>query len=326
MLLCCSNSLAGNNQQLLGVNLAGAEFDHGTFWPNNQEFDYFQGKGMTVFRLPFRWERLQPQLNQDFDKNQMSDLMTAVNRGTENGSFVIIDPHNYARYNHQLIGSAAVPHEAFADLWTRLANIFLNNPRVIFGLMNEPHSMPTEQWRDSANMAIAAIRATGSDHLILVPGNAWTGAHSWTQNWYGTPNAQVMLSIVDPNNNYAFDLHQYFDGNFSGTSPDCSIGHGAAQLQSVTDWLRTHQKMGFLGEFGGADNNNCEQSVTNALDYIQVNSDVWLGWSWWAAGPEWGEYIFTLEPTNNFQTDRPQMSWLQPYLSDSDIIFASGFE
>ena len=25
--------------------------------------------------------------------------------------------------------------------------------------------------------------------LILVPGNGWTGAHSWTQNWYGSSNA-----------------------------------------------------------------------------------------------------------------------------------------
>jgi endoglucanase len=50
------------------VNLAGADFGEGnlpgTFdvdytYPTFEEVDYFVGKGMNVFRIPFRWERLQ---------------------------------------------------------------------------------------------------------------------------------------------------------------------------------------------------------------------------------------------------------------------------
>lgn len=53
---------------LSGVNLAGAEFGGnsipGVFgtdyiYPLEEEVDYFVGKGMNVFRIPFRWERLQ---------------------------------------------------------------------------------------------------------------------------------------------------------------------------------------------------------------------------------------------------------------------------
>jgi len=326
--LVCSPAYADHTPQLSGVNLAGAEFNHGTFWPTEDEFSYFKAKGMNVFRIPFLWERLQPGLNQDFAQDQRDNLLTTINRATDNGTYAIIDPHNYARYQGQLIGSNAVPNSAFADLWRRLALLFADNPRVIFGLMNEPNSMPTEQWRDSANIAIAAIRDTGADQLILVPGNAWTGAHSWTQSWYGTPNAVVMQTIVDPIEHFAFDLHQYFDTDFSGTNPNCISGHGEMQLMEVTSWLRTHNKQGFLGEFAGADNSNCEQSVISALNFMQANSDAWLGWSWWAAGPEWGEYIFTLEPTSDFTTDRPQMSWLEPFLmlNLSNAIFANGFE
>jgi endoglucanase len=36
----------------------------------------------------------------------------------------------------------------------------------------------------------------------MVPGNGWTGAHSWFQAYYGTPNASVMSGIVDPGNNF----------------------------------------------------------------------------------------------------------------------------
>ena len=202
---------------------------------------------------------------------------------------------------------------------------------VNFGLMNEPHSMSTEAWLSAANAAIAAIRATGAQQLILVPGNAWTGAHSWAQNWYGTPNAQVMDGIVDSGANFAHELHQYFDGDFSGTSACCSSGVGQAQLSGVTDWLRARGKRGFLGEFAGGNSPACRTAIDSALTYLHANNDVWLGWSWWAAGPQWGEYIFTLQPSSNPPQDRPQMVWLSPYLADvpappAALLFADGFE
>ena len=323
--LLTSAAPAHPQTELTGVNIAGAEFDHGTFWPTQQEVTYFVGKGMNVVRIPFLWERLQPTLNGSFNAGQAAGLMEAVDKVTSAGAVAIIDPHNYARYNGSLIGSAQVPDSAFADLWTRLASAFIDNPRVVFGLMNEPHSMPTEQWRDSANVAIAAIRATGATQLILVPGNAWTGAHSWTQNWYGTSNSVAMLAITDPMNHFAFELHQYFDSDFSGTSPTCVAGNGSAQLTSVTQWMRSHGYRAFLGEFAGADNPDCQASVESALSYMDANQDVWLGWTWWAAGSEWGEYIFTLEPTGNFTVDRPQMSWLEPHFFPF-AIFDDDFE
>src|SRR5262245_39658987 len=55
-----------------GVNLSGAEFGSvptpgnlGTYgtsytYPTNNEVTYYMGKGMNIFRLPFRWERMQP--------------------------------------------------------------------------------------------------------------------------------------------------------------------------------------------------------------------------------------------------------------------------
>jgi endoglucanase len=127
---------------------------------------------MTTFRLPFRWERLQPQRQRDFDGAELSRLTTTVNRLLDKGAIVLIDPHNYARYGAGLIGSD-VSDADFADFWRRLAGLFKGNSRVLFGLMNEPHDMATEQWVRSANAAIDAIRGTGANNLkrrCLVPG------------------------------------------------------------------------------------------------------------------------------------------------------------
>jgi endoglucanase len=318
-----------------GVNLAGADFGEGNLpgiynthytYPTSAEVDYFLGQGLNTFRLPFRWERLQQSLNAPFNAAEFGRLDGFVDYATEQGAYVVLDPHNYARYHGNVVGSGAVPHAAFADFWSRLANEYKDNDRVIFGLMNEPNTMPTEQWRDAANAAITAIRNTGATNLVLVPGNAWTGAHSWTQNWYGTPNATAMLSIVDPGNNFAFDVHQYLDDNSSGGSSQIvSPTIGQERLVQFTNWLEANNRRGFLGEFAVANSRIGtlstqigDEAIDNMLDYIEAHGDVWLGWTWWAAGPWWGNYMFTLEPTNlgqPTQTDRPALAVLQPHLA-----------
>ncbi|AKU94134.1 Cellulase [Labilithrix luteola] len=53
--------------------------------------------------------------------------------------------------------------------------------------------------------------------------------------------------------------------------------------------------------------------MTDMMNYMMQNTDVLQGWLWWAAGPGWGEYSLTIEPKNG--QDRPQMSWISPFLT-----------
>jgi endoglucanase len=321
-----------------GVNLAGAEFGQTSLpgvynthytYPTQAEVDYFRSKGMNVIRLPFRWERLQQSANASFNTAEFNRLNAFVSATTAKGVSVILDPHNFARYypdpgNYQsssqgLVGSD-VPNSVFSNFWFRVADVYRTNSRVIFNLVNEPNSMPTEQWVSAANAAIAAIRAAGATNLILVPGNAWTGAWTWHQNWYGTPNAQAMLNIVDPGNNYAYDVHQYLDSNGSGGSTNIvSPTIGAERLAGFTQWLKNNSRKGFLGEFAVANSTIGsgigDEAISNLLTHIEANADVWLGWTWWAAGPWWGNYMFTLEPANLASpTDRPAMNILESHI------------
>ncbi len=318
------NNTVLSQVQFGGVNLAGAEFGGnnlpGTFnknytYPTNKEVDYFVGKGMNVFRLPFLWERLQQNESGPLNSAELSRIKTFVDYAASKEAYTILDPHNYARYYGEVIGEK-LPVEAFADFWQKLASEFKDNPYVFFGLMNEPHGMETELWLSDANAAIQAIRSTGAKNLILVPGNAYTGAHSWTANWYGTPNGTVMQDIVDPADNYAFELHQYLDDNSSGTSETCvNTTIGSERLKGVTNWLRQHNARGFLGEFGISANETCLQALDDMLSYMDENSDVWLGWTYWAAGPWWGDYMFSVEPKDG--EDRPQMDVLEKHLGNS---------
>ena len=293
---------------LQGINLAGAEFgslggavgvDYS--YPTARTIAYFAQKGLNSVRLPFRWERLQPVLNGPLDSGELARLTTTVKSVRANGMTVILDVHNYARYRDNLIGSNAVPNSAFANFWSQLSAHFANQDKVVFGLMNEPHNMKVKSWLTSANIATAAIRETGAKNLILVPGSTWTGAHSWQSSTDDGNNGKTMLGFVDPDNNYAFEVHQYFDQDYSGTSASCYGSAGALTgLKSFTGWLNANGKRGYLGEFGTGNSDACLSALSDALTIVKSNPDVWTGWAYWAAGDRWpASYILSVQPVAN---------------------------
>ncbi len=303
-----------------GVVLAGGDFGdrrpgvraiygQNYIYPSPAEMDYFRGKGMNIIRFPFHWVDLQPALNQPLDPAVLGRIKEVVKEATGRRQTVLLDPQDFARYYAKTIGSADVPNAAFADFWGQVAGQFKDNPRVWFGLMNEPHDIPNDQWLGAANAAIAAIRKSGARNLILVPGIAWTGAYSWASSG----NAQTMLGIHDPQNHFLFEVHQYLDADSSGTQPNAvSPTIGSERLREFTLWCRTHHQHGFLGEIGAANNPAALAATDDMLRYMEANRDVWVGFTWWAAGPWWGEYMFTLEPKDG--KDRPQMAILRPHL------------
>lgn len=286
-----------------GVNLSGAEFGgctkavtYGTkyIYPTTKIFDTFLALGMNTFRLPFCWERLQPSANGALDSAELGRLDSAVNYATGKGAYIVLDPHNYASYWGSKLGSDS-DNAAFANFWQKLAAHYKGNDRVIFGLMNEPHGLSGEAWLGAANAAIAAIRKQNANNLILVPGVAWSGAHSWSSTSYGTANAVTMLNVKDAANNYAYEMHQYLDSNSSGTHTECvSADIGAKRVAKATEWLQQNNRRGFLGEFGAANNSVCREALHNMLDSITQNADVWIGWTYWSAGAWLGNYMFAL--------------------------------
>jgi endoglucanase len=311
-----------------GVNIAGGEFwlarktndAHPQYganysYPTKAEIDYFAGKGMNFFRYQFLWETLQPQLRAPLDQADLDRLKTSVRYATSRKLVVLLDPHDYARYYEtNIIGGPDVSAADFADFWRRLSAEFADDPYVWFGLVNEPNNMPTQQWFDDANAAIAAIRGTGARNMILVPGNSWTGAHSWTSEDYGgESNAKGILTVKDPLNYWAIEVHQYLDEDSSGTHNDVvSRTIGSERLKDFVNWCRQNKMRAFLGEFGVPVAPNAEASLQDMLESMERDKDVWLGWTWWAAGSRWGDYMFTIEPENG--KDRPQMAWLEPHL------------
>ena len=314
------NAFAEETQQLVGVNIAGAEFNgsklpgrHGFdyIWPSADEITRFANAGFTVIRVPFLWPRLQPELNGPLDSNEVKLLDSVIEAGKKNNIKIVLDPHNYGNYRGNMIGSEAVSVTSFGDLWKKLADRYKDHPNVIFNLMNEPNKQKVAEWASQAQVAIDAIRSTGAKQLILVPGTHWTGAHSWV----GNGNAEAMKSIKDPQNNYAFDMHQYFDSDSSGTKPSCVSGDiGVVRLERATKWLNDNGQRAFLGEFGASTDPVCLKALDNTLKYLKQNQNVWIGWTYWAAGKWWGNYMFNIQSLD--AEKNPQFGIIKNYLVD----------
>jgi endoglucanase len=92
-------------------------------------------------------------------------------------------------------------------------------------------------------------------------------------------------------------MHQYLDVDGSGTHAECvSRTIGVERLKEATAWLKQHRKVGIIGEFAGGNNEQCKVAIRGMLEYMVQNKDVWKGALWWAAGPWWKDYMYSMEP------------------------------
>jgi endoglucanase len=311
-----------------GANIAGGDFGrvpgiYGTdyIYPTKAEVDYYADRGFNALRLPFLWERVQPEPYGSLEgAGDLDRIRQVVGWITARGMVAVLDLHNYG--GRQVdgvltkVGSAALPASALEDLWVRLAKVFMDDERVWLGLMNEPTGITAEAWKDVAQSVTNAIRRAGAHNLLLVPGTDYSGAHSWVSSG----NAEQMATFVDPANNFAFEVHQYLDADSSGKQGTCVPGAAASRLAPFIDWAkRAPGRKGFLGEFAAGDpslpgQEPCRAELKALLDTVE-RSGVFIGWAAWGGGPWWEpSYIFRLEPKDLSRSDTSYMTMLRPYI------------
>ncbi|MFT3965872.1 MAG: glycoside hydrolase family 5 protein [Sphingobium sp.] len=315
---------APSHVPLSGVNIAGGEFNSGRkpgvygkdyIYPDNRIARPFIEQGMAVVRVPVLWERLQPIPEQPLSTLEMRRLDKSF-EALAGFRYIIIDIHNYGKLQGRRLDQIDKGKDYLADLWSRLAAKYKDDPRIVFGLMNEPNGISAADWRAIAEHSTQAIRKTGARNLILVPGTNWSGAHSWTSGGERS-NAAAFRNFKDPARNFAFEMHQYLDADSAGMKMNCQAPETVQpRMAAATRWLRDNGYRGFLGEFGAAPDDNCLKSLAALLDHMRSNADVWMGWTYWAAGGWWGRYPFSIQPLNG--ETPPQTTILARYSRRGD--------
>src|SRR5690606_19249687 len=76
-----------------------------------------------------------------------------------------------------------------------------------------------------------------------------------------------------------------------------------------------HDRQGHIGEFGiPAGDSRLLEAMDNLLAYLQKHC---IPMTYWAAGPSWGNYKLSVEPTRDGQ-ERPQWAVLEKYVGKGD--------
>jgi len=111
------------------------------------------------------------------DESYRKTVDDMVQMAAARGKYVIIDLHKYEYIK-----------QAHVDFWMEICKIYGNNPTVLFGLLNEAHTISWEQWRNGGEKPqkdgtitrmyghqelVEAIRDTGAKNILLAGGLDW---------------------------------------------------------------------------------------------------------------------------------------------------------
>ncbi|KAI3622417.1 glycoside hydrolase family 5 protein [Moniliophthora roreri] len=323
-LASASTSWAASSLPFLGgVNTAGYDFSvatNGSFTGNGVDppvfqFEHFASQGVNVFRIRKSptWQLMTPALGGDIDAGFFSRYDATVQAALTSSSspWVILDVHNYARWNGGIIAQGGPTDEEYASLWSQIAAKYASNDKIIFGIMNEPHDIPSvETWANSAQAAINAIREAGATtQHILIPGSSWSSAEA-----FPTEAGPLLINLTDPANTSTdlllFDVHKYLDSDNSGTHAEC-VTSNIEVFQALVDFLKSNgNRQAILSETGGGNTESCEQqyrfcsdTLFEELEFVKNNSDTLIGFTAWSAGAFDTDYVLTLTP--NGSQDQP---------------------
>ena len=185
---------------------------------------------------------------------QKGYLKNVVNAAIENDIYVIIDWH---------IESANGNTSEAVKFFEYAAKEYGSYNNVIFEVWNEPVGADMGTVASHANSVIAAIRAAGSDNLVLV------GSPEWSSH----PEQCAQAGIQDSKKNFGCTLHFYAATHQAGNG---GYNDRAAQAMSAgvpvfaTEW----------GTVSADGNGSPNQSASEAwISWMNQNNVSWANWS-----------------------------------------------
>lgn len=311
------NAQASELLRFAGVNIAGFDFGCGTDGTCvasgavppiyqlsgidglGQMQHFVNDDGYNVFRLPVGWQYLtNDQMVGVLDETQFANYNKLVSDCLSTGAHCVIDIHNYARYNGQVIGQGGPSNEVFAELWSNIASHWKNETKVIFGVMNEPHDIPSiTTWAESVQSAVTAIRKAGATtQMILIPGTDYTSAKTFVSSG----SADALGKVQNPDGtftNIIMDVHKYLDYDGVGANAECVTNAIEDTWQPLATWLRANGRQAFNTETGGGNVDSCVGYLLQEIGYQANQSDVILGYVGWAAGSFSTSYVLSQVPS-----------------------------
>lgn len=268
--------------------------------------------GFECFRIPFRWERLQPQLGGPLDPDGLQHLRLLLSVAKSVDVQVILDLHNFGSYtkwidgvpvacgiDQEVNGQIEVTTEHFGDLWTRMGYAMSGLPNIVgYNLMHRPTNLPEGTWIRASQYAVESLRAEGDVTPIHIAGNAGSLTSQWKDSNPSNP------WIHDPKNLITYEAACYLDQDQSGDyalpydkelafDPDLK-DRATRRLKPFLRWLSQSGATGAISEFGvPADCPQWTKLLPGMLRDLDQNK---VQTTWSAAGEQSGDSPLSLQP------------------------------
>jgi endoglucanase len=316
----------------LGYNLSGFEFAStptpGNYPTPEDATTFAKTFGAKIIRVPFRMEYCTDS-NGNITPNG-ANYLSAVNDfvqtliNNNSNIQVLLDMHNYMQYCPNAAAGSCGTYLTSLQLSTAWLNIAKslpvvnNNPNTVWlDLMNEPNGISAQQTFNNEMAVFIALRNADINNPIALEGTEWTGLHSWASSGnasaFTVSNIKSALAGVSNVGQYAIEVHQYLDANFSGTLPVCVANatlNEQINFTEFTDWLANNHVPVILGETGGGLNQVCIDDMStlynDAVQNPYSSSAANGGFSaitYWGGGQAWGnDYFLGIQPISSLNT------------------------
>ncbi|TVY57508.1 Endoglucanase EG-II [Lachnellula cervina] len=256
---------------------------------------FVKDDNLNIFRLPVTWQYLSNNNVGTFDTTKVANYDKLVQACLSTGATCIIDIHNYARWNNGIIGQDGPSASSFVQLWTQLATKYKSSTKIAFGVMNEPNYLDINTWANTVQQVVTAIRNAGAtSQMILLPGTGSSSAGEFVSG--SAPALSTVKNVDGSTTNLIFDVHQYLDYDYSGQNVECVRDNIAGAWQPLANWLRQYKRQALNTETGGGNTASCEKYLCSAINFMNSNTDVFLGYVAWSAGSFDSTYELDLTP------------------------------
>ncbi len=179
-----------------------------------------------VIRLPVKEEYWfgRDAGQKDGGKNYRELVDTLITLAANRGAYVVLDLHRYR-----------APREEHIEFWTDAATRYKNHPAVLFDLLNEPHGITWEIWR---NGGFVAERKQGADEDNFLTAEE----RARIVHGFQSPGMQKMVEVVRATGarnvivagglDYAYDL----SGIINGFPLEEKGGNGIMYASHIYPW------------------------------------------------------------------------------------------
>ena len=250
----------------------------------DDDFAIIARAGFATVRLPVRWSaHAATTAPYTIDPAFLARVRHLVLRARAAGLNILINDHNY----DDLFAHPADHAGRLAGIWRQVAANLADQPRdhVWFEIENEPHGALTNaNLVTTLSPALAAIRATNPDRLVVIGG----------ENWSGVDSLASLQLPEDPNVVATFHYylpmpftHQgarwikpgYPIGRIYGSDSDRALLAG--DVAKVAAYAQKTGRAPFLGEFGSIDTVPLDQrvayqtAVRTAFDQLHLGGCAW---------------------------------------------------